>query len=68
MLPYGIDKRILTIAALVLMVVAANRHIAAQDAPVYGLPELSRLDLLPRFKNSVNVASISRLRPHGRQR
>ena len=61
MLPYGIDKKVFCIAAFVLVIVAVNLHLAAaaQDTPVYGLPELSRLDLLPRFKNSANVASIS---------
>src|ERR1044071_7612358 len=31
----------------------------AQEGPVIGLAELTRLDLLPRFKPSVKVASIS---------
>src|ERR1051326_4643031 len=30
-----------------------------EEAPIIGLGELSRLDLLPRFKSSVKVASIS---------
>src|SRR4051794_11892739 len=31
----------------------------ADDAPALGIPELHRLDLLPRFKSSIKVASIS---------
>lgn len=31
----------------------------ADDTPVLGIPELYRLDLLPRFKESVKVASVS---------
>src|SRR5688572_1297467 len=31
----------------------------AQDAPVIGLPELTRLDHLPRLKTSVKVGSVS---------
>ena len=46
------------IATLSLSIVSLTTAIA-QDAPPLGIPELYRLDLLPKFKSSVKVASIS---------
>jgi hypothetical protein len=58
---HGISRRILSSVALFIMALSLwQTAAAAEDAgPVYGLPELSRLDLLPHFKASAKVASIS---------
>ena len=50
----------------VLMVLAGLAHVDAQ-APV-GIDALGQPDLLPRFKPSVAVGSVSKLRPHRWQR
>ena len=54
-------NRMLFIAALLVAVFSLlQTGAAAVDTDtVYGLPEWTRLDLLPRFKDSVKVASIS---------
>ncbi len=48
-------------SVLILSLVALNPALSARadETPTLGIPELYRLDLLPRFKSSVKVASIS---------
>ena len=62
MLPQRNSKQALHCVAWILVLAATvgrANSAAPDDSPVIGLSELSRLDLLPRFKASVKVASIS---------
>ena len=57
----SVPKRMFSIAAWFALVFFLWQPgvLAAETTPVYGLSEWARLDLLPRFKASVKVASIS---------
>jgi hypothetical protein len=51
---------VLLLALLPLLAVLPNaRAQAPEEAPVLGIAQLSRLDLLPRFRQSVKVGSVS---------